>query len=180
MTSKKRSSSIRAKSTKDVANSPLINMLYDLLAYMHTNVQSINTSKMFAGCMIITLNIASKFVTIKLSKTVESYLKHSFSRDALIFAIAWVGSRDIYTSCVILIIFIICMDFIFNEESAYCILPKAFCNYHVNLLETDGTSNEVENIVTPEDIQHANEVLERAKIQSDKINVSDPSAIIAK
>ena len=61
---------------------------------IHDNVQDLNKSKVFAGLMIITLNIASRFVTIKLSKSMESYLKYTFSKQILIFAIAWMGTRD--------------------------------------------------------------------------------------
>ena len=60
----------------------------NMFSYLHNYVKNVNDSKLFAGLMIITLNIASKFVTIKLSKTMESYLKYTFSKQILIFAIA--------------------------------------------------------------------------------------------
>ena len=59
-----------------------------MMKYIDTNVQSINNSKIFAGLMIITLNIASRFVNLKVSKTMESFLKYTFSKYILIFAIA--------------------------------------------------------------------------------------------
>jgi len=102
---------------------------------LHNYIQSLNNSKLFAGLMIIILNIASKFVTVKLSKTMEAYLKFTFSRQILIFTIAWMGTRDIYIALVITIVFILFMDFLFNEESRFCCLPEAFTDYHVNLLE---------------------------------------------
>ena len=43
--------------------------LSQIFSYLHHNIQSINNSKMFAGLMIITLNVVSRFVNIKLSKT---------------------------------------------------------------------------------------------------------------
>ena len=68
------------------------NRHWDLLTkisnYLHNNIQSVNNSKVFAGIVIITLNISSKFVTIKLPKTMESYLKNTFSKQILVFAIA--------------------------------------------------------------------------------------------
>lgn len=106
--------------------------------YVNTNVVSLNNSKFFAGLMIIILNIASKFATFKLSKSMEAYLKFTFSRVILVFAIAWVGTRDIYTALIICIVFTVCMDFLFNEESRFCCLPEAFTDYHVGLLDDDG------------------------------------------
>ena len=129
--------------------------------YIHDNIKVLNDSKLFAGLMIITLNIASKFVNIKLSKTAEAYLKYSFSRHILVFAIAWMGTRDIYIALFVSTVFVICMDYLLNEDSPYCCLPETFTNYHVSLLENSGSDK-----VTDEEIKKAEEVLERAKKQT--------------
>jgi len=124
---------------------------------VNNNVMELNQSKIFAGLMIIILNIASKYVNIKLSKTVESYLKHTFSRDILVFAISWMGTRDIYIATTITIIFVVLMDFILNENSTFCCLPETFTDYHVSLLETS------KNTLTPEEIKQTEMILEKAK-----------------
>jgi predicted nucleotidyltransferase len=134
--------------------------MVDLSTYLNDNVTSLNNSKLFAGLMIITLNIASKFVTIKLSKTMESYLKYTFSRDILVFAIAWMGTRDIYVALTITVLFVVATDYIFNEDSMLCCLPENFTDYHVSLLES-------KDKVSEEDIKKAQEVLERAKKQKE-------------
>jgi hypothetical protein len=105
---------------------------------IHTNIQGINNSKIFAGLVVVTLNIASKFVNIRLSKTVEAYLKHTFSRDVLIFCIVWMGSREIYIAASVTLCFILFMDFLLNEDSTYCILPESFTTYHISLMESSG------------------------------------------
>jgi len=125
---------------------------------LHDHIMTLNNSKIFAGLMIIVLNIASKFVTVKLSKTMESYLKHTFSRDMLVFAIAWMGTRDIYTALIIMLVFILFMDYLLNEESSFCCLPENFTDYHVSLLDNNET-------VSAEQIKQAEEVLEKAKKQ---------------
>ena len=134
------------------------NIVSSMFDYLHNNIKVINDSKIFAGLMIITLNIASKFVTIKLSKTMESYLKYTFSRDILVFAITWMGTRDIYIALFITLVFILCMDFLLNEDSMFCILPEQFTDYHISL----ATNNEV---VSPEEIKKAQEILEKAEKQ---------------
>lgn len=118
---------------------------------------SLNNSKIFAGVMIILLNIASKFAHFKLSKSMEAYLKFTFSRVVLIFAIAWVGTRDIYTAILICVLFTVCMDFLCNEESRFCCLPEAFTSYHVGLLSPSSSSS------NEEEIQDVIDVLERLK-----------------
>ena len=127
-----------------------------LFKVVNNHVQTINNSKIFAGLMIIILNIASRFVNLKLSKNVELYLKHTFSKQILVFAIAWMGTRDIYVALLVTIGFIIIVDYLCNEDSSFCCLPEAFTEYH---LELDST-------VTEADIQKATEVLQRAKEQN--------------
>jgi hypothetical protein len=121
----------------------------------------LNGSKIFAGIMIILLNISSKYVNIKLSKTMESYLKHTFSKQILVFAIAWMGTREIYVALFITLIFTICIEYLFNEDSIFCCLPEQFKDYHIELLENQEVSEE--------DIKKAKEILEKAKTQKKEV-----------
>ena len=127
---------------KQVIKPQIIKPIQKLFDYLNDNITSINNSKLFAGLMIIVLNISSKFVTIKLSKTMESYLKFSFSRDILVFTISWMGSRDLKIAFLITILFKIFMDHLFNEESQFCCLPESFMNYHINMLDNNEISDE--------------------------------------
>jgi hypothetical protein len=111
------------------------------LESIHSHINALNASKIFAGFMIIVLNIASRFVTIKLSKTMESYLRHTFSRQALIFAIAWMGTRDIYIAFSITLLFSIVFDVLLNEDSQYCILSSDITEYYTNLPDSEVNQN---------------------------------------
>jgi hypothetical protein len=127
----------------------------NIFSYLNDQVSVLNNSKIFAGLMIIILNISSRFVNIKLSKSMESYLKHTFSKQILVFAIAWMGTREIYVALLITFIFTICFEYLFNEDSAFCCLPDSFKEYHIELMENAD--------VTDEEIVKAKEVLEKAK-----------------
>jgi len=102
---------------------------------MHEKIMDINSSKIFAGLMIIVLNIASKFVTFRFGKTTEMYLKYTFSRQILVFAMAWMGTRDIYIATALTLLFIVLFDFLFNENSMFCVLPNEFKEYYQNIDE---------------------------------------------
>ena len=143
------------------------NFISDTLVFLNDHIKRINDSKIFAGLMIITLNIASRFVTIKLGKSVESYLKYTFSKYLLVFTIAWMGTRDIYIAFTIMIIFIIITDYLLDDDSMFCILPEEFKDYHQDLLENDGNKEEV----TEEDIKKAEKILEKAKKQNKSSNM---------
>ena len=111
------------------------------LQKVHNNITVLNGSKIFAGIMIIVLQISSRFVTIRLSKTMESYLKYTFSKQILIFAIAWMGTRDIYIALIIAIVFSFIMDVLCNEDSKYCMLPNTFKDYHIQLADDNEDEN---------------------------------------
>ena len=135
----------------------------NMFDYLHSNIQRINESKIFAGLMIITLNIVSKYVNIGLSKSMESYLKYTFSRQLLVFSIAWMGTRDIYIAFFITVIFTICAEYLFNEDSVFCVLSEDFRDYHSTLIENDVANTDK---ITEEDIEKAKSILEKAKKQN--------------
>jgi hypothetical protein len=128
---------------------------------VHDHIMNINNSKLFAGLMIITLNIASKFVTFKLGKTAETYLKYTFSRQILVFAMAWMGTRDIYVAAGLTIIFIILFDFLFNENSMFCVLPNDFKEYYENVAQEHAE-------ITHEDYVKAQTTVEKYTEQKEK------------
>ena len=69
-----------------------------MLNILRSVAHNINTSKFFAGFVMIMLNIGSKYITIKLSKSQESYLRNTIARQLLIFSIIWMGTRDVLIS----------------------------------------------------------------------------------
>jgi hypothetical protein len=90
---------------------------------IHLNLMNINNSKFFAGVIMIMLNVGSKFIPIQFSKSAEEYLKKSLSKIMLVFAMSWMGTRDIYTAVLLTGVFVILSDYLFNEESDFCIVP---------------------------------------------------------
>lgn len=138
--------------------------LKDVFQYIHTSILAANQSKLFAGLIIITLNISSKFVTMRLSKTMEGYLKYTFSRDILVFAMAWMGTRDIYTALFITSVFMLFADFLLNEESRLCVLPEHFTTHHSSLVDEPPELPKV----TDQQIADAVALLANAKKQQDK------------
>ena len=119
----------------------------------------LNNSKFFAGLVMIMLNIGSKYVTIELSKSQEEYLRNSVGRQLLIFAISWMGSRDIVTALTLTAVFNVLANHLFNEESDLCIIPKGYRNFKHLLDENE------DGVITEEEIQKALEILNKAKKQ---------------
>jgi len=138
---------------------------------INSYIQNINNSKIFAGLMIIILNITSKFVNFRFSKSVERYLKYTFSKQILIFAIAWMGTRDIYISLIVTASFILCFDYLFNEDSAFCCLPNSIIE---NLKKLDD-----DDAVAEEDVKKAQEIVEKYENQKLKKESTEENKLLA-
>ena len=118
----------------------------------------LNSSKFFAGIIMILLNVGSKFITIQFSKSTEEYLKYTLSKQILVFAMSWMGTRDIYTALGLTAIFTVLSDHLFNEESSFCIVPHNYRILHTLDTNNDGTVSESE-------VNSAIAVLEKSKKQ---------------
>ena len=57
---------------------------------------------------------------------------------------AWMGTREIYTALVITSMFMLCSNYLFNEESCFCCLPEGFTQYHLSLEEEKEKEKEKE------------------------------------
>ena len=134
------------------------------LSIIHNSVTTLNNSRYFAGIVMLLLNIGSKYITFKFSKTQEEYLKNSFARELLIFSIIWMATRDIYTSILMTAAFIVLADFLFNENSRYCILPEKFKQLY-NIIDADDNG-----IISDEEIKRAEDILNKEKKQKEKMN----------
>lgn len=108
--------------------------LYD---HAHGHMKYMNDSKIFAGLMVILLNVSTKFVPFRLSKTMERFLKTAVSRNLLVFAICWVGTRDLFIAITFTTVFIVLFDYLLNEDSSWCILPKHFVDHHLSEAEKE-------------------------------------------
>jgi hypothetical protein len=116
-----------------------------------------NNSKFFAGIIMILLNVGSKFISISFSKSTEEYMKYTVSKQLLVFAMAWMGTRDIYTALGLTAVFTILSEFLFNEESHLCIVPHKYRILH-KLVDTNN-----DGVVTEPELAAAIAVLEKAK-----------------
>ena len=121
-----------------------------------TILKTLNDNKFFAGIIMLTMNIGSKYISIELSKTQENYIKYSLGRQILIFAVLWMGTRDIVTALILTIAFILFADYLFNEHSNYCIIPEKYKELNL-ILDTD------ENRVTQKEVNDAIKILKTAR-----------------
>lgn len=126
------------------------------------SINDLNTNKLVAGLVMIAMNIGSRYIDLKLTKGQELLLKN-IAREVLIFTIVFINTKDIVSSIIITVIFIILANFLLNEESKYNILPNKY--KQLNLI-----SNTNDKIVTDYEISTAYETLKKAKQQINNYN----------
>jgi hypothetical protein len=141
-----------------------MSILYDTIAFAHNHIMFLNNSKFFAGVVMILLNVGSKFIAIQFSKSTEEYLKMNVTKQLLVFAMAWMGTRDIYTALVLTAVFTILSDHLFNEESPYCCVPHKY-----RILAKIADTND-DGTITEQEINDAITVLEKAKRDKQRMN----------
>lgn len=125
-------------------------------------VNSLNSSRFFAGMVMIMMNIGSKHISIKLSKSQEEFLKNHVGHQLLVFAISWLGTRDIFIAMALTLVFIFITQFLCNENSRFCVMSEGFRN--LSEIEKAADLNG-DGVLTDEEINRAISVLEKAKQQ---------------
>ena len=139
----------------------------NLFGRVHNHVDYLNTNKFFAGIIMITLNIGSRFVTLELSKSSEQFVKWSVTRQLLIFSICWMGTRDIYVALALTAIFIVLADHIFNHESEYCMLPKEHKQKFDELKNVVDTNRD--GVISDKELQSAIDLLQKVKKMKESV-----------
>ena len=129
-----------------------VNMTTDL-------INSLNKNTFFAGFIMIILNIGSRHVDLNLGETVELFIKQNITREILIFAIFWMGTRDIITASIMTMLFVIVTQFFMNTRSSMCILSDKYKRMKIDT-NSDG-------IISDDEINKAMLTLERAKKQKE-------------
>jgi hypothetical protein len=135
--------------------------------YINHHVMYLNNSKFFAGIIMILLNVGSKFISIQFSKSTEEYMKYALSKQILVFAMAWMGTRDIYAALGLTAVFTILSEHLFNEESSLCVVPQ-----HYRILDKIIDTND-DGAVSEVELNAAIAVLEKAKKDKQRKNQKD-------
>lgn len=138
------------------------NIFSNATSFIDSHIMLLNNSKFFAGIVMILLNVGSKFIIIEFSKSTEEYIKMNVTKQLLVFAMAWMGTRDIYTALVLTAVFTILSDHLFNEESPYCVVPEKY-KILSKLVDVNKDS-----VITEEEINNAISVLEKARTETRK------------
>ena len=123
-------------------------------------LNQLNQSKYFLAFLIIFLNLGSKFINININDYHKRILHDTLGRELMIFAICFVGTRDVITAFIMSSGFIIINDFMFNEGSSLCIIPKEYRNAMKSVLDKNK-----DDVIDDSEIKDAIQILNKARKQ---------------
>ena len=86
---------------------------------MIEELNAIGTSPFFIGIMMLLLNVGSRFITHELSDDDKEYSQNILLRRLSIFAVCFVGTRDITTSVLLTAAFVIVAGGLFRGKGPF-------------------------------------------------------------
>jgi hypothetical protein len=96
----------------------------NVITGLNNTFETLNNSKLFAGIIMIILNLGSRYIVMELSETHEEFFNNVIIRRIIVFTVVFTATRDVITSLILTGVFIILVSGLFNEHSNYCILPQ--------------------------------------------------------
>lgn len=130
-----------------------------LFSNVKSNIGKLNSSKYFVGIVLLVMNIGSRYVTIKLSKTHEQLVKNLITKDLLIFSILFISLRDVLLALAFTAIFKILSDYVFNENSRFCMVPKQYQKIY------DAVDENKDGKISEKEIENALALLNKSQKQ---------------
>ena len=128
-----------------------------MFKYINKYLHNINESKILAALSMLLLNIGSKYIELKISDSQAEYMRNEIGREILIFAMVFVGTKDIILSIIVTAAFIILANTVFHEESNYCLLPEKYKKLN-SVIDKNN-----DNIITNDEVNKAYEILNKVR-----------------
>jgi hypothetical protein len=87
-----------------------------MLKELHNAVGVLNTNTFFAGIMLLLLNVGSRYIVHEFSDNDKEYRENILIRRICIFAVCFVGTKDVLTSLILTAGFIIIAGGLFRGK----------------------------------------------------------------
>ena len=133
---------------------------------MPSYLDLLNNNKFFMGLAMLIVNVGSKYVQFNLSPGQEAALRKNLTREVLIFAMIFMGTRDLVISILMTAAFTILAGHVLNENSKMCVIPAP-----LRRLRAEADLNG-DKIITNDEERRATEVLALAKKQRESAQQS--------
>lgn len=88
-----------------------------IIEYLKLSSENLNENKYFIGIAMILLNIGARFIIDELGDDIREIISDGFIRKVFIFCAFFMATRDVFTSVILTIVFVIIInEFLGTEE----------------------------------------------------------------
>ncbi len=84
-------------------------------------MMGINSNPYLIGMTVLLLNMGGRFISMELTKGQEAIFQNPWVRRFLIFFALFMGTRNVLVAFYMSVIIILCLGYLFNENSSLCI-----------------------------------------------------------
>ena len=88
------------------------------------SIQDINMNPYLLGFAYILLNLGGRFMVLSVSPGQEAFLQNIIFRPLLLFAIMFIGTRNLVVAFWLTLVILIVLHYLLNEESDWYLLSK--------------------------------------------------------
>jgi hypothetical protein len=88
------------------------------------SVTSISSSPYALAAAMFLINMGGRFLPLEITKGQEQFLNQSWFRRLIIFVIFFLATRNIILAAWLAFIVILCVGYLFNENSSLCLFGK--------------------------------------------------------
>lgn len=90
-----------------------------VLHHIHHAVTFLNSNTIFAGIMLMILNVGSRFIVHELSHDDKEYSQNLFLRRIAIFAVLFIGTKDVIISLILTAAFVVLSAGLFRGKGPF-------------------------------------------------------------
>ena len=130
----------------------------------------LNSSRIMSALLMLTMNIGSKYIGRDVPVAVDILFDNFWARMFVVFCIAYISTKDIVISILILLFYILLFSYMLNENSKSCVLSKTVNNYK-NIINNKKGNHIINNKysindeITDERVIKAKEILRKYELK---------------
>lgn len=82
----------------------------------------INNSPFITGCVMLIMNLGGRYIAMEVPEGMNNFFSNPWVRKLTIMCVAFMATRNIKLSLLLLLLFILLSRFLMNENSKCCLL----------------------------------------------------------
>jgi hypothetical protein len=82
----------------------------------------INTSPFISGCVMLIMNLGGRYIVMEVPDGMNNFFSKPWVRKLTIMCVAFMATRNIKLSIILMLLFVLLSRFLMNENSKCCLI----------------------------------------------------------